>query len=343
MALTNLRLAAGMILVGAVLDSGANAWARQERKAGVPVVATTPSSQKTPLAPLPNKDVPNEPEPGWGMRTARGIVRDETGRPVAKAWVGSGVFRTEDQWRIVPFDRIRETKAPFRDDRGTIVIPRASGKYFELKDLNGKWQPINPALIRRFDQPREMLVPKAARGVPIDYDTLLAALAPDPFAKPIIEVPAAVLAAIDWGQEVFEIAVHGRWRMLSNEGGDDPADRTNSQGEFAVTCEVSTSELNEIHFTSPDFSKRAIHVVRFDNPDKPLAITLKPVRRVKTRVVEMPKDADIWWTVYSVDPADEALDKVSMIDAERVWWNSGVVKSGDDNSLIGHEQRIEFA
>ena len=56
------------------------------------------------------------------MRTIRGTVRDEQGRPVAKAWIGDSIQPRDDRWQIVQrSDRIRETKEPFRDEQGKIV------------------------------------------------------------------------------------------------------------------------------------------------------------------------------------------------------------------------------
>ena len=88
-------------------------------------------------------------------RTIRGIVRDEQGRPVAKAWIGTSL-RPNPMIRGTgrrALDRIRACNEPFRDEHGTIVPAALLGKYFEMRDEAGKWQPIHPADIHRFKRP----------------------------------------------------------------------------------------------------------------------------------------------------------------------------------------------
>ena len=63
-------------------------------------------------------------------RTIHGVIRDEQGRPVARAWVGDYVTRGRDLWEPVdPLDRLRESKEPYRDDQGRDVPPGKLGKY----------------------------------------------------------------------------------------------------------------------------------------------------------------------------------------------------------------------
>ena len=84
---------------------------------------------------------------------------------MAKAWIGSEVETREvcGTQLIEPLDRIRERKEPFRDEHGTIVPAGALGKYFELRDQEGKWQPIHPADIRRYERPKDQIDPQPIR------------------------------------------------------------------------------------------------------------------------------------------------------------------------------------
>src|SRR5262249_46262375 len=86
------------------------------------------------------------------LRTVRGLVRDEQGRPLAKAWVGSDPRPMADTWdTLSPPDRIRERPEPFRDDKGNVVPAGPLGKYFEQRDSQGKWHPIHPDDIKPFE------------------------------------------------------------------------------------------------------------------------------------------------------------------------------------------------
>jgi RNA polymerase sigma factor (sigma-70 family) len=310
MIMTKLTKTVAMILVGATMISATAALARHERQSAA-LVATKPANGQSPDDPH-QKEVPAEPE--WVTKTIRGIVRDEQGRPVAKAWVGSAVTWQDGQWKVVmPFDAIRETKEPFRDDRGQIVPPSGLGKYFELKDDTGTWQPIHPTRVRRFEKPLD--------------DGALGHSAPRRF---IAEVPPAALEAIEKGQVVIEIAEPGRWEMLSDSERLHPADRTDSQGNFRLESRISTQFAHELHFASPDFLRQAIHVVHFDEPDAPLEITARPLRTVRARLIETPRDVSedtIEWTAYSVDPRDGKLEFVPAIDAKGVSWSSGTLQS----------------
>ena len=191
--LTKMKAAAALIPVSAILVTGAAAWGLHERKGQRPVVvslgalpvlkpATEPAQEKAP--PLPESVT----------RTIRGIVRDEEGRPMAKAWIGSGITRSPDRWEpIFPVDRIRMRNEPFRDEKGMVVPPGSLGKYFELRDEKGNWQPVHPADIR-------------ANGRRSPFD-------------PVADFERRV-ARDPWVM----------WAFASNQAG--PADRTDSRGQF---------------------------------------------------------------------------------------------------------------
>ncbi len=156
MVLTKLKIAAGIILCAAALVSGAAAWAQQQGQPAPLRVATrnaVPEEKPTPEPPPVQAPAP----PQWVTRTIRGVVKDEQGRPVAKAWIGDTVNRSDDWWQLIePFDRVRERTEPFRDEQGKIVPPGALGKYFELRDENGKWHPLHPGDVRQAENPRRL-------------------------------------------------------------------------------------------------------------------------------------------------------------------------------------------
>jgi len=302
-------------------------WVGQARKVVAPVDAVMDHQENAEPDPAPQKA---STPPESVTRTIRGIVRDEQGRPVAKAWVGAGVVRLPDEWNIVlPLDRIRETTEPFRDDRGKVVPPGALGKYFELRDETGKWTPVHPDEVRRFQKPRAILTPDD--------------MAKDPLAP---GVPPVVVAAIEKGQAVFEVATMGRWQMAPESLLPFPADRTDPQGHFSLECTIFVESGNELHFASPDFSRRAIHVVRFADPDKAVEITLLPVRPVRARVVATPRDVPndtIEWNVYAADPAVRRLDKIPAITEDGVHWGSGWAENVDPDSRPGQDRRFEVS
>ena len=88
--MSKLKVAAAMIFFAAVLVTSAAAWAMHDREADAPVAA-----MKIALPVLkPEPELAQEKAlalPEQVTRTIRGIVRDENGRPVAKAWIGSDV------------------------------------------------------------------------------------------------------------------------------------------------------------------------------------------------------------------------------------------------------------
>ncbi|MFI5387336.1 MAG: sigma-70 family RNA polymerase sigma factor [Fimbriimonadales bacterium] len=322
MLLTKLKIAVGTMLFAAVLISGAATWAQQQGKTTPLVVATknaVPTERPDP-APTP-ENTPASPE--RVTRTLRGIVRDEQGRPVAKAWVGWRVERSPDTWRIIePLDRVRERKQPFRDHKGNIVPPGKIGKYFELCDDQGNWQPVHPADIQRHDPKLDVL----------PLDTL-------PYFDSTKE-------AIAQGQNVFDVrTAKGRWEMEPCSSILGPADRTDPQGHFRVDLTMSREYAGrELHFASADFSRQAIHVVRLDDPDQPVEIALRPVRLVRARVIETPKDEPqqgLEWHVYSVDAADEQLYKIPAIGEKGAYWVNGSLEFPDEGRSTDEKRRLE--
>ncbi len=207
--LGRLTRAAIILLVGALLISGAAAWVRRARKAVAPVVTARDEPKKVGVDP-PAQKASNSPESV--TRIIRGIVRDEQGRPVPKAWVGSGVFRRDDLLMILtPPVGIRERREPYRDEQGKVVPPGPLGKYFELLDETGNWQPLDPARVERANLPFRAIGEATAEdliGAPNKE-----AVRPDPAAastKPI----GAVAAGRE--QPALQVRTRGRWEMRRN-------------------------------------------------------------------------------------------------------------------------------
>ena len=118
--ISKLKVAMAIIFLAAVLMSGAAAWVRPEGKAFVPEIASPVALDGRKREPAP---APEQPAARFPVtRNVHGIVRDDQGRPVAKAWVGDRMEQTGDTWQPVqPADRIRERREPFRDEQGKIV------------------------------------------------------------------------------------------------------------------------------------------------------------------------------------------------------------------------------
>ena len=173
MLLAKLKTALAVVLVAAVLVSGAATWARQGRTAAVTLVAAKVAVPQA-KAELDPSQAKAAAQPENVMHTIRGIVSDEKGRPVSKAWVNVLTGEPPDTWTIVyPPDLIRERKEPFRDEQGRILPPSGFGRYFELRDQEGKWQPIRFGDIRRYDPTDE----EVSDNFPFDRDFIKEAFA----------------------------------------------------------------------------------------------------------------------------------------------------------------------
>jgi RNA polymerase sigma factor (sigma-70 family) len=312
--LTKLKVAATVITVAFVSLSGGAGWAMRGLKANAPVVSTDPV---LPPAKVRQQVVqPQAPvEPEWVTRTVRGIVRDEQGRPVAKAWVGSRIAPRPDRWDVVePLDGIRERVEPFRDGQGKIVPAGAVGKYLELKDKDGTWHPLHPTDVRRYE-----------KAAPITGLT----------AQPAhrMEHPAEILAAIEQGKDVFEVCkARGRLVMSSFGGGGNPADRTDDLGNFLIETNLSSQAGKAICIASADFSHEALVVLHADDSDRPVEVTITPLRHVQARVIvksSVPTLADLSWDLFTVDSTAGKLDWAPGIEANGELWNRGWLSGPD--------------
>ena len=246
---------------------------------------------------------------------------------MAKAWIGDRIQPLPDRWQIVQRrDRLRETREPFRDEQGKIVPAGPLGKYLELTDDEGKWHPLNPADVRRLDRDRVRM--------PGD----------SPFER-LVEPSPEVVAAMQKGEDVFEVCTkRGRLEMSALEIGARPADRTDALGHFTVEARLFSQSGKEIRFAAADFSREAIVVAHADDPDRPLEITLLPVRPVQARVAVRPRDdpqQEIDWHVYRVDPAAGKLDRIPRFAGSGAFLQAGVL--GAQPGPAGHQRLLEAA
>ena len=122
--------------------------------------------------------------------------------------------------------------------------------------------------------------------------------------------------------------------MLALDERESLADRTDSEGMFFFEFELSTELGAVVHFASPDFSRQAIHSVRYDDPDTAVEITLRPVRLVRARLFETPRDltdAELEWGVYAVEPTHGRLHQVRSLGENGACW----VHSWESASELG--------
>ena len=297
-----IKVGAAMILIASVLVTGLAAWVAQEASkspgASPESIRTAPRVAKAGLA-------PPAPEPErLFKRAVQGIVRDEQGRPVAGAWIGDGVEPMPDVWTLITLpDRIRVAREPYRDQKGSLIAAGSLGKVFEYRDDSGQWQPVHPDDIRRFDRSRS---------------------------------PEAVLSS---RQQVAleKVLPHGllevrlqkdRRRMSPLNFTDRTAARTDSNGRFTVEASFSLPRFpqTQIQFASPDLLREAVHVVRVDGPDRPLEITSRPTRWIRSRVIETPKDhpeIPLWSRVFSLDAHQGNAYYIDAISGVGVPWANG--------------------
>jgi RNA polymerase sigma factor (sigma-70 family) len=329
-----LKLALAMILPLALLVSGAAALAIREPKIPPASVATRDliaGKAEAPIAPE-KAQRPQVDE----VRTIRGIVRDEQGHPVAKAWLGHNLQMTQDAWEIFePLDRIRERKEPFRDAQGKIVPPGALGKYFELKDQEGKWRTLHPADVRRYQTP---VTPPGL---------------PPPLPLEAFRLSEQTIEAIEKGKDVFQVrTANGQLIMVplrvSSPIGErrSSANRTDSDGRFSVQASLSAiSGSRSIRFASTDFSQQAIAVVHGDDPDGPVEITLRPMRQVRAQVVVKSKVEpleEVVWRLYTVDQTAGKLDWMPAIGANGEYWESGLLGDQDTTDGRNGKRKLEM-
>jgi RNA polymerase sigma factor (sigma-70 family) len=327
LAVAKMKLAVGMIFSVALLVSGAAAWAMRERETRAPAVVTNTelvaAHAESPVA-------PEKPQPPQAdeVRTIRGIVRDEQGRPVARAWIGDGVRLSEDVWSIFePLDRIRERKEPFRDAQGNVVPAGALGKYFELRDQAGNWRPLDPADVRRYRKP---VMPAGLPPLPPEF----------------LPLSEQTIAAIENGKEVFEVrTAERRLIMDSFDSNRSSPHRTDAEGRFSFERHLLILGGTPIHFATADFSQEALAVVHGDDPDAPLEITLRPLREARGRVIlksNIKLQGDLWCSAYTIDPTVGKLDWLPAIFARGQFWANGAVSDPVTTEADTQLRQLEF-
>jgi RNA polymerase sigma factor (sigma-70 family) len=319
MLIGKIKVLAGMILIATVLATGVIAWAKSHatRATNPPHVAI----KESPPAREPQAAPPQAEPERTVKRTVRGIVRDEQGRAVAGAWIGNGVHPVPDVWAIITLpDRIRVTAHAYRDPKGGLIPAGSLGKYFEYRDDSGTWQPVHPDDIRRYDRSQGSRVTLTPR-----QQAALEKVLPD---------------------GLLEIRLQkGRHWMTPLDFVSESAASTDSEGRFAVEVSFHLPRFpdNQIHFASAVFLREADQVVRFDRPDRPVEITVRPTRPVRARVIETPKDhpeMSLHWRVYSVDSRDGNAYYIDAIRGMGLYWPCAFLSSQETDSPIG-QRRLE--
>ena len=214
---------------------------------------------------------------------------------------------------------------PFRDERGQIVPAGGVGKYFELRDQEGKRQALHPADVRRYEKP------VSRPGLP----------------PPVLpRWSKETVAAIKNGKDVFEVRTgKGRVVMSPLDSQRSAAYRTDAQGSFSIETSLSTWRANAIWFASTDFSEQALIVLQADVPDGPVEVTLKPVRQVRARVIVKSKTEpveEVEWRVFTVDPAVGELDWMRAVRANGEFWGGGLLSDPDRGDPNAEVRQLEL-
>ena len=225
-------------------------------------------------------------------------------------------------WEIVwPPHRIRERTAPFKNEKGDVTPAGPLGKYYELQHhQNETWRPVDPAEIRRFD----------ARHKP---------------SNPFQPIPTELKAALEQGKEVFEIRIASSHWEMSSLLHEMTADRTDSQAQFDVTLEQAEQSAAVVHFASPDFLQQAVVRIDFKEPEKPIDVTLHPVRRVRARVLESPSGVprrDTRWSVFAVDPPARDHSLAPSPGRGDALWARGLLIRKEPSTAQGEERELEM-
>ena len=276
MGFTKLKITLAAILVIAVSVTSATGLSRPKAK-------DSPAQNLDRPQPKSNPAPANKPAPSSvrANQTVHGLVRDDKGHPLAKVWIGSDPRPLQDDWDNPRPEDIRELRAVFRDAKGSIIPPGAVRKYFEVRDGKGQWKPVSPNDIR----PWEAVV-----------------WGGDGQAVPKEEVAKT--------HSAYTVrTARGGWWMASMRGLKDPI-RTDPQGRFTATFPNDGAGIAKLHFASADFTLQAIRIVKAEDADKPIDVTLSRTRLVRARVIEVPSDdpkAYLNWSAYTVDASGKGV------------------------------------
>ena len=310
MAFAKLKILVGITLVSAFVAAIVTLWVAREGPPGGhgAVFTQQPQGEQGFIA---EQAPAKTPEPARTVkRLLRGIVRDDQGRPVAKAWVGSEVEPMLDVWKLVTAeDRIRVTQTPYRDAQGIVVAPGPLASYFEYRDDDGRWRALDPTDVRQANRSR--FRPYLSRK-----DQEILAKAPE---KTFLEVRLA----------------KDRRRMIPLSSDSAVAARADAEGQFAVEATFSLPQNSAVylHFASPDFRQEQAVVVRIQDPDHPLEVGLKPTRLVRAKFFQTPFDNEyrpLEWHVYAADATG----------GWGAWWGRAARFSGGADSSRRVELRL---
>ena len=225
-----------------------------------------------------------------------------------------------DVWKLVTQeDRIRVTQTPYRDAEGKVVPPGPLASYFEYRHDDGRWLAIDPSDVRSANRAR--FRPYLSRK-----DLEILAKSPE---KTLLEVRLA----------------KGRRRMIPLSSDLAIAARTDSEGQFEVEATFSLPEYPAVylHFASPDFREEQAEAVRVHDPDRPLAISLKPTRLVRAKFLQTPHDNEyrpLEWQVYAALPAVAGGTASDATGGWGTWWGRATRFSTDVDSSRRVELRL---
>ncbi len=271
MGLHQIRSTLAVTLIAAA--TAAAALARYGPPDPPPAVVQEPAGARPAPAPVPPPAPKPEAEAGPD-RTITGVVLDDRGRPLAKAWVGSDPRPMMDTWDNPGPEDIRERPEPFRDAQGEVVPPGALGKYFEVREPGKAWRAVSPDDIQAF----EPHVFNSEGSVP---------------REEVLKTHSTYSVRVE----------KGGWWMAAMPNVPD-AVRTDAAGRFATRFRLDRP--TRLHFASADYALQATRTVTPDDAGRPVEVTLRPTRLARARLIETPRDdtkASVNWTIRAVDAA----------------------------------------
>ncbi len=95
-----------------------------------------------------------------------------------------------------------------------------------------------------------------------------------------------------------------------------------------------------IHFASPNFSQQAVCVIRREDPDRPLDVVLRPVRKLRARLMEIPVDyprSDFEYRIWASDvPGGEMHSGKSGVSGEVFWGHPRILEPSEGGAPDDH-------
>jgi RNA polymerase sigma factor (sigma-70 family) len=154
-------------------------------------------------------------------------------------------------------------------------------------------------------------------------------------------------AWIGCGIRIGAGAGKGQLAMVPLDRKRSAANRTDSDGRFSIDASLSPWRGNDIRFGSADLSQQALAVLHGDDPDRPIEITLLPVRQVRARVIVKSRVEgfeDVEWRLFALEPPAWNLDRPSAIGATN-WagWDWGSRSDPDKTGAAGEIRQLELS